>query len=148
MVYFPVLFLLLIQYDFGNTMWVNKQISFVMQWMWDHFAHTFNKKWNGFTPGHSCILFIVLIYIICVLPYWVTMTEVQSRYDLSEELSCLFRSQSALLHQIVKQLSTRNMLQYQIPAWMWRKCCKKGQMTSRKNNVFWVKPIRIHVKGF
>jgi len=59
---------------------------------------------------------------ICVLPYGVTMTEVQSRYDLSEELSCLFRRQSALLHQIVKQLSTRNMLQYQIPAWMWRTC--------------------------
>lgn len=69
-------------------------------------------------PRALLYLFIVLIYIICVcvsmhicvLPYGVTMTEIQSRYDLSEELSCLFRRQSALLHQIVKQLSTRNML--------------------------------------
>lgn len=36
------------------------------------------------------------------LPYRVTVTEVQSRYDLSEEFSSLFRGQSAFLHQVVE----------------------------------------------
>lgn len=49
-------------------------------------------------------------------PDGVTVAEIQSRDDLPEELSGLFRSQPALLHQVVKQLSSRHMLQHQVPA--------------------------------
>lgn len=44
-----------------------------------------------------------------------TVAEIQSRDDLPEELSGLFRSQPALLHQVVKQLPPRHMLQHQVP---------------------------------
>jgi len=45
-----------------------------------------------------------------------TVAEIQSRDDLPEELSGFFRSQSAFLHQVVKQLSSWHMLQHQVPA--------------------------------
>lgn len=44
-----------------------------------------------------------------------TVAEIQSRDDLPEELPGLFWSQSALLHQVVKQLSSWHMLQHQVP---------------------------------
>lgn len=44
-----------------------------------------------------------------------TVAEIQSRDDLPEELSGLFGSQSALLHQVVKQLSSWHVLQHQVP---------------------------------
>lgn len=50
-------------------------------------------------------------------PDWMTVAEIQSRDDLPEELPGLFRSQSAFLHQVVKQLSSWHMLQYQVPAY-------------------------------
>lgn len=43
------------------------------------------------------------------------MAEIEGGDDLSEEFPGLFGSQPAFLHQVVKQLSTRHMLQHQIP---------------------------------
>lgn len=43
------------------------------------------------------------------------MAEVKGRDNLSEELPGFFGSQPAFLYQVVKQLPTRHMLQYQIP---------------------------------
>lgn len=48
-------------------------------------------------------------------PYGVTVAEVKGRDNLSEELAGFFGSQPAFLYQVVKQLPTRHMLQYQIP---------------------------------
>lgn len=48
-------------------------------------------------------------------PYGMTMAEIEGGDDLSEEFPGLFGSQPAFLHQVVKQLSTRHMLQHQIP---------------------------------
>ena len=52
-----------------------------------------------------------------------TVAEIQSRDDLPEELPGLFRSQSALLHQVIKQLSARHMLQHQVPIDTWEQEC-------------------------
>lgn len=43
-------------------------------------------------------------------PDGMTVAEIQSRYDLPEELPGLFGSQSAFLHQVVEQLPARHML--------------------------------------
>lgn len=43
------------------------------------------------------------------------MAEVEGRDDLSEELPGLFGRQPAFLHQIIKQFSTRHVLQDQVP---------------------------------
>lgn len=48
-------------------------------------------------------------------PDGMTVAEIQSRDDLPEELPGLFGSQPALLHQVVKQLSSWHMLQHQVP---------------------------------
>ena len=48
-------------------------------------------------------------------PDGMTVAEIQSRDDLPEELPGLFRSQPAFLHQVVEQLSSRHMLQHQVP---------------------------------
>lgn len=43
------------------------------------------------------------------------MAEVQGRDDLSEELSGLFGGQPAFFHQVVEQLSARDVLQHEVP---------------------------------
>ena len=49
------------------------------------------------------------------VPYGVTVAEVQRGDDLSEELAGLFGCEPALLHQVVKQLAARHVLQHQVP---------------------------------
>lgn len=43
------------------------------------------------------------------------MAEVQRRYYLAEELPGLLGCQSPLLYQVIKQLTSRDMLQNQVP---------------------------------
>ena len=45
-----------------------------------------------------------------LLPNGMTVAEVECGDDLSEEPSCFLGSQSALLHQVVEQLSTGDVL--------------------------------------
>lgn len=69
-------------------------------------------------------------------PDGMTVAEIQSRDDLPEEFPGLFGSQTALLHQVVKQLSSRHMLQYQVPASIREKQCdlKRSSLSCHRSN--------------
>ncbi len=69
-----------------------------------------------------------------------TVAEIQSRDDLPEELPGLFRSQPALLHQVIKQLPSWHMLQHQVPRDL--KCSFWGDGKKNKRNK-WQKTINL-----
>ena len=52
------------------------------------------------------------------------MAKIQRGNNLSEEPPGFFRGQPALLDQIVKELSTRNMFKHQIPGTKQEHTCK------------------------
>jgi len=66
-------------------------------------------------------------------PYRMIMAEVEGRDDLSEELPGLFGGEPAFLHQVVKQLSARHMLQHQVPGRQ-IKIIKKQKINGKKKN--------------
>lgn len=61
------------------------------------------------------------------------VAEIQSGYDLPEELPGLFGSEPALLHQVVKQLSTGHMLQHKVPVRVTIKTMREKSIPSSQN---------------
>lgn len=48
------------------------------------------------------------------LPNGMTVAKVEGGDDLAEEATCLLWSESALLHQVVEQLTTAHVLQNEV----------------------------------
>lgn len=79
-----------------------------------------------------------MLYVRKDQPDGMAVAEIQSRDDLPEELPGLFGSKPALLHQVVKQLSSRHMLQHQVPVGIRGQCCdsKLPSLHRRPKNIY------------
>lgn len=71
------------------------------------------------------IIITIIIYIDTKnVPNGMTMTKVERRHYLAEEATRLLRREATLLHQIIKEFTTRHVLQNEIAV-----CAETGPET-------------------